>query len=942
MTTKKANRFGIRHYAMINSGVHLLSTFPLSSSLSLAGSNNLGKTQAIQSMQYIFFNNQQHMSFKPHDLKASREFFFPKENSFLLMEVMLPTGIFIIGAYGKGASSGYEYENFVVKGDLNTNDFLENNRLLTYKEVFAKWSEQGREFLTLSREEMRQLLYGEYIKVKSGNWDVTLAPIANASERRYGIFRQIYGNLLSQTVLKSKELKDLILSVFSDKLANASINFTQVRKEAFRDHSLQQAEIKAIEDRKQDILTLFNEKENLKDKSAEGRVLCRQLKVNVENAALMYPQAIQGWEADLRSEQDKKAVLTRDNKTHTDTLTRLHRQKALHDAMAKEISELTQRTSLGSQAQTEASLEAVRREIAVIETSLTQAESFNPDAIKRKLGSVEANLKTLSDKLARLKDGDGLAHSLGFDSEQIDELSRVLHPALFGLSKHHLKEPTPGNFKSYLLAHVMPENGVLERAGFKLTVDSIAVTDFQLDQIPELEMQINLEKQSLVTLRRDLDIANDQAGTRNKLAELKNQAKKLNNSVHDYERLQQLQEEYLQKKEDICALEMEIEELTVITSGYGDRLDELNALIQKLGSDLDTMRRKQRSIQGVQEKMTYKIDFFGVAEGDDDAYTLDLNEVDFDEVLARLNSLEAGVKAIQNVMKGCQDRIIDNLTQLAEHVEFDLVAEKAKEMLDALPQTRQWLKRLHEHAVIKVSGALQDLNQNYLQLEHEITLFNRSIGARKISNLKRFSVELRRNDVVLESIDTLLKNMNNSDFSADLFAGNVEEITDSELRRALDRLSRVVEDGKDGNLEVADLFELSFTVVDGRGHQTTSEKLDDMASNGSSKALKPLLFMSLIRHLMDKKVKHETFLPFYLDEAADVDENNQATLLRYCEDLGFTPIFASVHPTLTADFCVNLAECVQDDQRIMVTQEDWQHIIHHDDAPAEDQLELPA
>jgi predicted nucleic acid-binding Zn-ribbon protein len=610
--------------------------------------------------------------------------------------------------------------------------------------------------------------------------------------------------------------------------------------------------------------------------------------------------------------------------------------------MAKEIVSLKQRTSLGTQTETESSLQALQREIAELETSLAQAGVFQPDVIERKIRSVQEQISTLSEKYARLKDGDGLAHSLGLSEEQMAEISRVINPKLFGMSRHHLKESTKGNFKSYLLAHLAPQEGVLERAGFTLNLEGISPLVFELDKLPEIEQQIQLEKANLQTLQKDLAIANDQQGTRLRLSDLKLTAKKLSSSIHDYERLERLEAEYFAQKEDFVTLELQIEDLTQATADYSDKLETLNAKIHSINTNLEVLRRKQKSIREVQEKLSFKVDFFGMAEGDESEFTVDLGEIDFDEVLARLNSLEIAVRSIQGNIKVCQDRIIESLPQLAEHLEDNSLAIKAKERIDALPQTRDWLTRLHEAAIIKVAGSLRDLQDNFLQLEHEITLFNRSISARKVSNLKRFSVELRRNDQIIESIDTLLKNMNSSDFSADLFGDTGEEISNAELKRALERLSRVVENGKDGNLEVADLFEMAFTVVDARGRETTSEKLDDMASNGSSMTLKPLLFMSLIRHLMDKKVKDEPFLPFYLDEAENVDEQNQKVILGYAQDLGFTPVFASVHPTLTGDYGVNLSECVQDDARIVILPEDWHHFVHHDQVLEDEQMELPA
>jgi hypothetical protein len=110
----------------------------------------------------------------------------------------------------------------------------------------------------------------------------------------------------------------------------------------------------------------------------------------------------------------------------------------------------------------------------------------------------------------------------------------------------------------------------------------------------------------------------------------------------------------------------------------------------------------------------------------------------------------------------------------------------------------------------------------------------------------------------------------------------------------MDRLSRLVEDGRDGTLELGDLFDIGFTVEEVNGKVVVCNTLDELASNGSTMTLKPLLYFSLIRHLTDRGARVEPFLPFYLDEIASVDPNNQRTILAFSENLGFTPVFASV------------------------------------------------
>ncbi|CRN91474.1 hypothetical protein [Pseudomonas aeruginosa] len=283
-------------------------------------------------------------------------------------------------------------------------------------------------------------------------------------------------------------------------------------------------------------------------------------------------------------------------------------------------------------------------------------------------------------------------------------------------------------------------------------------------------------------------------------------------------------------------------------------------------------------------------------------------------------------------MKNYQHSIVGDLPDLARHANLSDLVQHARERLETLPQMREMLKRYHQEGIAQLSGALRDLSENYVTLEHEISLFNRRINARKVSNLRGFRLDLKRNEPILEAINILSSYIAQADENeTDLFGQQGGGASQAGLVRAMDRLSRLVEDGRDGTLELGDLFDIGFTVEEVNGKVVVCNTLDELASNGSTMTLKPLLYFSLIRHLTDRGARVEPFLPFYLDEIASVDPNNQRTILAFSENLGFTPVFASVDPTTTVRYCINISECINADNRIYVTQADWQHFDHHED-----------
>lgn len=101
--------------------------------------------------------------------------------------------------------------------------------------------------------------------------------------------------------------------------------------------------------------------------------------------------------------------------------------------------------------------------------------------------------------------------------------------------------------------------------------------------------------------------------------------------------------------------------------------------------------------------------------------------------------------------------------------------------------------------------------------------------------------------------------------------------------------------------------------------------IDGAASNGTTMTIKALTNMYLLLHLMDRDLAGRIRLPYYLDEAADIDERNQAALLETSLQLGFVPILASVKPQVSARVAIDL-EGGSGPNGIYIDEADWKYI----------------
>lgn len=931
-------RWGVRHYAMVNSGNHIMSVFPMDGPLSICGHNNLGKTQALQSMQFLFFTHLAHMHFGAHQANTSRAFFFPSDHSYLLMEVLTPGGVFIVGAHGKGPTAGNEYELFVAKGELNMGDFVDPiNRIRPYKELFRHWYERGIEVRNLTREQMRQMLYGESGRVKGGDWDVTMVPLANANERRYQVFRQIYRNLLTQQLLKSREIKELILNVFSEKLSNANLNFLEVRERAFQRFRLAEREVERLGYRREDILALGKEYDEYTALSQEGSWLARELRVNLTLAVERAPLCIEQLNALHKVEIEKRAKLNEQLNSRMQERDRAVEQRITLAGRLTRLDELRERNAMTCRETVEKSIRTLTAQHATLSDQLRQADIYDVATVSSRLRQTEHEIRKLNKRLEQVRNGDGLLNTQGFVDAEKAELSRLLRSDMFSLEAAALTEIHPGSFNNWVRTQLMSKEGLLNLQGFELDLTDLPPMDFHSDDPAQLQQSIAMYQEDLAKLQGQLEVAQNQALKRTELESL---AKQLSNQQGYLQELTELEVLAATETADRQVLEgvmICLAQIDEWLQGHQERIEGATRTINVIEQKLNDALEQARQLKDVQQHRQIQNSPFIPAEGPDESFERDLTGYNFGDTLNRLEWSSNALDRIALTMKNYQHSIVGDLPDLARHESLSDLVQHARERLETLPQMREMLKRYHQEGIAQLSGALRDLSENYVTLEHEISLFNRRINARKVSNLRGFRLDLKRNEPILDAINTLSSHIAQADENeTDLFGQQGGGVSQTELVRAMDRLSRLVEDGRDGTLELGDLFDIGFTVEEVNGKVIVCNTLDELASNGSTMTLKPLLYFSLIRHLTDRGARVEPFLPFYLDEIASVDPSNQRTILAFSENLGFTPVFASVDPTTTVRYCINISECINTDNRIYVTQADWQHFDHpEDDKPVQ-------
>ncbi len=218
-----------------------------------------------------------------------------------------------------------------------------------------------------------------------------------------------------------------------------------------------------------------------------------------------------------------------------------------------------------------------------------------------------------------------------------------------------------------------------------------------------------------------------------------------------------------------------------------------------------------------------------------------------------------------------------------------------------LSQEQAAIERKARSAVVQVAAILRDLRDSLETLKRRMREFNNKINKRQLSDLKVFKIEPREEEALVKAIQTLISTSEQveSGNSFDLFDHNAV-LDDKELNKAKDTL--IKEGEARGGLRVEHLFRLVFIIAKENQTSAEFEDIDSAASNGTVLMAKLITGLAMLNQMLDPRKTIKTAC--YLDEAASLDQRNQRNLIEIAAEFGFTLIFASPEPQVTARYCV--------------------------------------
>lgn len=920
-------RYGIRRFALLNTAGYSLGLFPLETPLSVYGANNLGKSASINALQFPILARLSDMSFGKYSLEQSRRFYFASDTSYILVELALPHGPHVIGVAGRGPGGGFGHQFFAYAGSLDLTHYQKDGTCLRQRELFANLERARIKAHEIKPDELRRLLVGGHTSVPL---DLTLIPLRSTSEQSLKTFRALFINLLHMREITAAKLKQLFLDAFEHSLRSGSVDYIAATEEAFRDVRRMEQDYQALVAAGPLIEALaagVAQRDLLRGKLHRLSPLLDSLLGTWHEYASARREELVIQAEHYRREQDG---LQHEQRGSTSELMRLEREISDTQRWLGELAVLKNRFALVEDSKVlEQQLLAAKDAHDELAGALAQSRQFSSSDLDERLRDLEQRLKSVKQQIEHADNNSYSRLREEFSQADVERLMRLFNGALFSLPLGEAGialEDGDAWVKSLegVLAGFQGER--FEAPGLSIDLSHIEPPALQAlaDRAALREQKDRLERE-LKQLRTQQSVAADLGASKAEAERLYQAVLDAQKALEDFRRSQTLAAEESTKLEKLAQAEALQDELKRSSDAFAERVQQLSAKLQLVGRQLADLEAKERTLaDALRRRQLLPAD---LPQGTPYLEPLDDS---LDNLQPLLNDYQDSWQALQRI-----DGQIEALyaqVRLKGVAKFDSEEDPERRLrllLNAYAHRQDealTLAKARRAAVTDIARTLRNIRSDYDSLEHQLALFNREINRRQVSNLESFRIVLAPNRDALRHIDQIIHSAGQYEEGETLSVFDLSQSAEQDAKNeeAKEYLARLVA-ANHNQLGLKDLFELAFEITKVGGQPVIHTDIDGAASNGTTMTIKALTNMYLLLHLMDREQAGRIRLPYYLDEAADIDERNQQALIETSLQLGFVPILASVKPQVSAHVAIDL-EGGSGPGGIYIDEADWKFI----------------
>ena len=914
------NEYGLRKLVLINSANYEIAEIPLDDAVSIVGPNNSGKTSLINALQFLLIRDKQQMDFGAHDRNSSLKFYFPYPSSYILLEMQLKSGVVVVGCVGKGFSNEYQY--FSYEGSLHIEDYKDvDGSIIEEAFLQEKMREKGISINKYPRStEFFNNLYGK-TDLASSDLDIRLFSVA-ASLR--DVFQKVLIKTLHLDKLDSADIKRFLLQInavnYSKEASSRGFDFKREWNEAFQSVEEDKAQYKACKDSMSSINDLerrYNRIRELRGKIGtmrplinEGLSRWEEYKNSEDNRLEKDLARVQ---AEIAEYGDKHDQIIRDNEDVNRNLSEIesknNRYESLKSRFVLNIDEDVLKQNLSS----------LNDQVAAKQTLLNSTRQENVRFISKRIKELEEGINQC---LRELESGEKLfkrqVQSL-LNSEEKDILYNLVNQRLLSFSVDEL-----GDVRSFVetyKAWLNSQGDVLEFNGLTLNRREILAMGHYEEKSPEeIQEEINLSKDELEKYKERRRAIEEREKVKNELSVLIERRDSAQKELNDYNEFVELRLSEAERNSEKIKLSKSLQENLSNLEKFDEEKGKSQSKEREIIGEIKDLNDRNSEISLLRNKRRDVENYADVLELANLPYVYDGNVMEeLPELLKNqvddCNELDSVSSSKNRILRDLEHR---GFTKFIGIEQEDEMTERILDYAHTLPKEEAAIQHNLHVAITRVGNILIELVNQYKTFEDDLTKFNVLITKRRVSDLKKLSIEINPRDI-LDAVKIIARHSTDSADSMSLFSPDAKEgyAGNPEVDKAKEKLFRFCDNND--KLRLENLFDLSIKVQkEGELEQNLSD-LNAIGSNGTVLMAKLIFGLALLHWMTDKK--NATTSICYLDEAASIDEENQKKLIAAAREFGFVLLFASPTAQTTVRYCIRIEKrnnrnVVTDKQRI--------------------------
>lgn len=894
-------KFGVKRLIAINSGKFELAEFDLGHSVHLSAPNNRGKSTLVNALQFIYVDKIDLMHFGKRTPEDTRNHYFGRDPSYLVFECATPSGIQTMLICGRGALQAGKFDRFVYAGSYERDDFVAPDGIIrSFGDLSGRLAD--RELTEVVPSHLWEVLSGQSTLKGKILPRLRILPVRTYEE--YCSFRKVYISLLKLKNADARMLRQLIIACHARAIGEPRIDVAAQYREMFDRATRSEEDLRLTRsiagsiDFGNELRTELKQIEGTlgAQASAIGSEASQYSQVVTHHIAIIAQSLAESGK--LKSAKDQQHIAAHRAKWDAEA-----QHQVTHDRKAKLEQAHRKWGGYSIEMVHAMHVEATNlsREIALQEEHIRQAGALDHNAMRREAADLNRKIEE-NRRIVENFDRTVLAYLLKGDVSPADleKAFHVLHPGILKLIiDDHVEVRSAKELIAYIRAiAARVQKDVYQDEAVRVRLEALRGPDLRNSRA-DIAASLTLDEHRLQDSEKRLRVADG----------LELAKRELKEKIEDFASRKASLDEYALYA-DAWANRTQLDANLALdktrSAEAGERVRILDADIQQMDEQLRVWRDDKSDLQQCAAGLNQQLAEFGLVA---ERFSLPPEHAAEQPLLEQRVLIEAiqrlrehikqwlerakGLDRKRTELKRVEEKIVAESAQSrAQHIYFsdpDLVWDELIEKREVLAESESSVRKQWDDLFTLLAANFEQIIVGFRNVEIAVRSLNRGIKKYQVSNLKTVELSVERIRTTYQAIETLASK------------GSIFEDADK-IELAKNNLRNMIE-GRHV-IELENLFEIRIRVEENDGKRNDAKSLDDIGSTGTGITAKAMIFIQLVRAIVDN---NDVALHFYLDETGQLDDENLRATTAMAVSRGMVPITAQpgvrmeslAHPLVT-------------------------------------------